>query len=135
MSQSLKTSDVREERTKKPLVSSFHSLRALRAKQSARKHPGCKVSIFYSCTVEESSRNYKITEENPLRKKQMRNKLSCYNRTLHIYFLRGTELIQSQINPFPRKTRIVVSLPKYIIFVHFSFTCLILLRRRGNPVL
>ena len=44
----------------------------------------------------------------------MRNKLSCYNRTLHIYFLRGTELIQSQINPFPRKTRIVVGLPKYI---------------------
>lgn len=46
MSQFLKTSDVREERTKKPLVSSFYSLRALRAKQSARKHPGCKGSIF-----------------------------------------------------------------------------------------
>lgn len=50
----------------------------------------------------------------------MRNKLSCYNRTLHIYVLRGTELIQSQINLFPRKTRMVVGLPKYIIFVHFS---------------
>ena len=43
----------------------------------------------------------------------MRNKLSCHNRTLHMYFLRGTELIQPQINPFPRKKRMVVGLPKH----------------------